>query len=72
MAEKILMLDTSVLIDYFGKTDKSKSRSVQIADEFDQVAISSITESILKGLNSLTYLVVGDLLFHIIFKGVIM
>jgi predicted nucleic acid-binding protein len=44
MAEKILMLDTSVLIDYFRKTDKSKSRLVQIADEFDQVAISSITE----------------------------
>ncbi|NIJ51705.1 type II toxin-antitoxin system VapC family toxin [Dyadobacter arcticus] len=44
MAEKILMLDTSVLIDYFRKTDKSKSRFVQLSKEFDQIAISSVTE----------------------------
>jgi tRNA(fMet)-specific endonuclease VapC len=44
MAEKILMLDTSVLIDYFRKTDKSKSRFVQLSREFDQIAISSVTE----------------------------
>jgi len=44
MANKILMLDTSILIDYFRKTDKSKSRLFQITYEFEQVAISSITE----------------------------
>jgi predicted nucleic acid-binding protein len=44
MAEKILMLDTSILIDYFRKTDKSKSRFVQLSREFDQIAISSVTE----------------------------
>ncbi|MCF2488189.1 type II toxin-antitoxin system VapC family toxin [Dyadobacter sp. CY347] len=44
MAEKILMIDTCVLIDYFRKKDKSNSKLVQIADRFEQIAISSITE----------------------------
>lgn len=38
------MLDTSILIDYFQKTDKSKSRLVHLSREFGQIAISSVTE----------------------------
>ncbi len=38
------MIDTSLLIDYFRKTDKSKTRLVQLSEKFDQLAISTITE----------------------------
>lgn len=38
------MLDTSILIDYFRKTNKEKSRLVQIFREYQQINISSITE----------------------------
>ncbi len=44
MADKILVIDTTLLIDYFRKTDKSKSRLVQLSQKFEQLAISSVTE----------------------------
>lgn len=44
MADKTLMIDTSLLIDYFRKTDKSNARLVQLSQQFDQLAISSVTE----------------------------
>lgn len=44
MAVKALMIDTSLLIDYFRKTDKSKARLVQLSQQFEHLAISSVTE----------------------------
>ncbi|MGN6436822.1 MAG: type II toxin-antitoxin system VapC family toxin [Agriterribacter sp.] len=44
MADKKLMIDTSILIDYFRKTDKSKSRLVSHFQNFDKLYISTITE----------------------------
>lgn len=44
MADKTLMIDTTLLIDYFRKTDKSKSRLVQLSQRFDQLVISAVTE----------------------------
>jgi tRNA(fMet)-specific endonuclease VapC len=44
MADKTLMIDTGLLIDYFRKTDKSNARLVQLSKQFDQLAISSVTE----------------------------
>lgn len=44
MADKILMVDTSILIDYFRKVDKVKTKLVQLSDRFEKIAISSITE----------------------------
>lgn len=44
MADKTLMIDTSLLIDYFRKTDKSKTKLVRLSEQFDQLAISTITE----------------------------
>jgi tRNA(fMet)-specific endonuclease VapC len=38
------MVDTSLVIDYFRKTDKSKTRLVQLSLQFEQLAISSVTE----------------------------
>jgi len=38
------VIDTTLLIDYFRKTDKSKSRLVQLSERFDQLAISTVTE----------------------------
>ena len=38
------MIDTTLLIDYFRKTDKSRSRLVQLSERFDQLIISTITE----------------------------
>lgn len=38
------MIDTSLLIDYFRKTDKSKSRLVRLSEQFDQFVISAVTE----------------------------
>ncbi|GAB3918512.1 type II toxin-antitoxin system VapC family toxin [Larkinella terrae] len=37
-------LDTSILIDYFRKTDKSKTRLVRLSQRFEQLCISSVTE----------------------------
>lgn len=41
MADKTLMIDTTLLIDYFRKTDKAKARLVQRSQQFEQLAISS-------------------------------
>ena len=38
------MIDTTLLIDYFRKTDKPKARLVQLSQQFEQLAISSVTE----------------------------
>lgn len=44
MANKKLMIDTSILIDYFRKTDKANSKLVSHFTEFDVIYISCITE----------------------------
>ncbi|SDC09446.1 type II toxin-antitoxin system VapC family toxin [Niabella drilacis] len=44
MAHKKLMIDTSILIDYFRKTDKTNSRLVAHFRQYDQIYISTITE----------------------------
>ena len=44
MADKKIMIDTSILIEYFRKTDKSKTTLVKLTLEFDHIFISSITE----------------------------
>ena len=44
MADKKIMIDTSVLIEYFRKSDKNKTRLVQLSLDFDHIYISSITE----------------------------
>ena len=44
MANPKLMVDTSVLIEYFRKTDKANSRLLSHFEQFDQLFISSVTE----------------------------
>jgi tRNA(fMet)-specific endonuclease VapC len=44
MADEKLMIDSSILIDYFRKTDKSKSKLVSHFKLYDRLYISSITE----------------------------
>jgi predicted nucleic acid-binding protein len=44
MADKKLMVDTSLLIDYFRKTDKQKARLVSHFKNYGKLYISSITE----------------------------
>lgn len=44
MAEKRLMIDSSILIEYFRKTDKSKSKLYSHFKEYETLFISSITE----------------------------
>lgn len=44
MAHKQLMIDTSILIDYFRKTDKTNARLVTHFQQYDQLYISTITE----------------------------
>jgi tRNA(fMet)-specific endonuclease VapC len=41
---KIVLLDTSILIDYFRKQDKSKTLFVSLSDTYSSFCISSITE----------------------------
>ena len=43
MADQIVMVDTSILIDYFRKKDKSKTRLFTLSQRFDSLCISSIT-----------------------------
>ena len=38
------MVDTSILIDYFRRTDKSRSRLVHHFKDYDRLYISSVTE----------------------------
>lgn len=40
----MICLDTSVLIDFFRKKDKSKSFFFELADSYDEFAVSSVTE----------------------------
>lgn len=44
MADKKLMLDSTILIDYFRKTDKNNSRLVHHLQRYHLFYISSITE----------------------------
>jgi tRNA(fMet)-specific endonuclease VapC len=44
MAGQIILLDTSIPIDYFRKKDKSKTVFVQLANYYTQFFISAITE----------------------------
>ena len=44
MADKIVLVDTSVLIDYFRKTDKANSYLVAIVEQNYDYRISSVTE----------------------------
>jgi predicted nucleic acid-binding protein len=44
MGEKLALLDTSILIDFFRKTDKKRSRFYLLSDTFDSFCISVITE----------------------------
>jgi predicted nucleic acid-binding protein len=54
MADEKLMIDSSILIDYFRKTDKSKSKLVSHFRLYDQLYISSITEfEVLNGATAL-------------------
>ena len=54
MADKKLMVDTSILIDFFRKTDKNNSRLVTHFRNYGQLYISSITEcEVLNGAKQL-------------------
>lgn len=44
MADKKLMVDSTILIDYFRKTDKNNSRLVSHFKNYDHLYISSVTE----------------------------
>jgi len=44
MADKIVLIDTSILIDYFRKTDKANSFLVALVKQGYDYCISSVTE----------------------------
>ncbi len=44
MADKKLMVDSTILIDYFRKTDKANSKLVTHFRNYDRLFISSVTE----------------------------
>ena len=44
MAEKKLMVDSTILIEYFRKTDKNNSRLINHFKNYDILYISSVTE----------------------------
>ena len=44
MADKKLMVDSTILIDYFRKTDKANSKLVLHFRNYDRLYISSVTE----------------------------
>ena len=44
MADKIILTDTSILIDLFRKSEKTNARFVQLAMQGYQFKISAITE----------------------------
>ena len=53
MGDKLALLDTSILIEFFRKTDKRNSRFYELSDTFDSFCISVITEyEIFVGANS--------------------
>ena len=43
MAEKTVVADTSLWIDFFRKVDKSKTRLVVLSLQYDRIAITAIT-----------------------------
>ena len=52
MADKIILVDTSILIDYFRKSEKSNSTWYKLAHQGYTCCISAITEyEILTGAN---------------------
>jgi tRNA(fMet)-specific endonuclease VapC len=44
MADKKLMVDSTILIDYFRKTDKNNSSLISHFKNYDRLYISSVTE----------------------------
>ncbi len=44
MADKIILVDTSILIDYYRKTDKEKSVWVNLVRQGYSFAISAVTK----------------------------
>ena len=44
MENKVICLDTSILIDYFRKTNKQNAFLTDLIDRYDQFAVSVITE----------------------------
>jgi predicted nucleic acid-binding protein len=44
MADKMIMLDTGILIDYFRKSEKSKSVFYHLTKSYDAFAVSIITK----------------------------
>jgi tRNA(fMet)-specific endonuclease VapC len=44
MADKITLLDTSILIDYYRKTNKANSKWVELIEQGYEFAISAITK----------------------------
>jgi predicted nucleic acid-binding protein len=44
MADKIILIDTSILIDYFRKADKENAALVAIVKQSYTYCISSVTE----------------------------
>ena len=44
MADKIILVDTSILIDYFRKSDKSNSKLISLIREGYKFQVSSVTE----------------------------
>ena len=44
MADEKLMVDSTILIDYFRKTDKSNARLITHFENYDRLYISSVTE----------------------------
>lgn len=44
MADKTIMVDSTILIDYFRKTDKDNSRLISHFRNYDTLYISSVTE----------------------------
>lgn len=61
-----ILIDTTILIDYFRKVGKSKTKLVTLANQFDKIAISCVTEfEIFMGANYNQMLFWNALLNHI-------
>jgi tRNA(fMet)-specific endonuclease VapC len=43
MAEKLILIDTSILIEYYRKTDKSNSKWIALVRDGHSFAVSSVT-----------------------------
>ena len=63
MAEKIVLVDTSILIDLFRKTDKSNSKLISLVRQGYTYCISAVTEyEIYTGATSMQYVFWQNLL----------